>query len=197
MEALAPDEDVRPELYRTTVTSLLRLALAFGLFAGALALVAWRFRDELERAGSWFVAHFGVVGMASGTFLADAFQFPLPPQFWLLTAITGGGSQIAAVTAVIAGSVLGGFTAFSIGKKLSGVGFLERSSRAPRRLLQQILDRHGWRGLVVAGLMPLSYWLLCSAGGVLRLPYRAYGVLALMRIPRLILTYTLARMVWS
>ena len=37
--------------------------------------------------------------MFVGTFLADAFSFPVPPQFYMLTAITAGGSQPAALFA--------------------------------------------------------------------------------------------------
>jgi membrane protein YqaA with SNARE-associated domain len=84
-----------------------------------------------------------------------------------------------------------------VGRRLSGVPALEKWSRSPKRLLQHLLERHGDWGLVLAGLMPLSYWLLCSVGGVLRLPYRAYGVIALMRVPRLLLTYALIRVAWG
>jgi membrane protein YqaA with SNARE-associated domain len=192
MNAAAPAEEANAGLYRAAGTSLLRLVLGFGVFLAIVTLLAWAFHSELER-----VERFGIAGMIAGTFVADGFHFPVPPQFYLLTGVTGGGDAVSTVGGVLAGSILGGLVAFAIGRRLSGTRLIERWSRAPRDLLQRLLAKHGNWGLVIAGLMPLSYWLLCSVGGVLRLPYRAYGVLALMRIPRILLTYVLIVVAWG
>ena len=91
----------------------------------------------------------------------------------------------------------GGLAAFVLGRIASRVGALERHVRAPRRVLHALISRHGYWGLVIAGLLPLSYWLLCSTAGLLALPYRAYGVLAFMRGPRLLLSYAVVVLAWG
>jgi membrane protein YqaA with SNARE-associated domain len=197
MNAAAPAEEANAGLYRAAGTSLLRLVLGFGVFLAIVTLLAWAFHSELERVGYWFVERFGIAGMVAGTFVADGLHFPVPPQFYLLTGVTGGGDAVATVGGVLVGSILGGLMAFAIGRRLSGTRLIGRWSRAPRDLLQRLLATHGNWGLVIAGLMPLSYWLLCSVGGVLRLPYRAYGVIALMRIPRILLSYALIVVAWG
>jgi membrane protein YqaA with SNARE-associated domain len=197
MNVAAHAPETHAGLYRVTASSILRLVLGFGAFLAAVTVVAWAFHAELERVGHWFVDRFGVAGMIAGTFVADGFHFPVPPQFYLLTGVTGGGSTIATLGGVLVGSILGGLAAFAVGRRLSGTRAVGRWSRAPRHLLQRLLVKHGNWGLVIAGLMPLSYWVLCSVGGVLRLPYRSYGVIALMRIPRILLSYALIVVAWG
>lgn len=197
MPAAVPADDSPRELHGDTVSSVLRLLFGFALFLGAITLLAWAFHPQLQRIGHWFIERFGIFGMVVGTFLADGFHFPVPPQFYLLTAVAGGADPVGSVVGVLAGSVLGGLAAFAIGQRVAGFEVVSRWARAPRVLLRRLLAKHGNWGLVVAGLLPLSYWLLCSASGLLRLPYRAYGIIALMRIPRIVVSYLLVLLAWG
>jgi membrane protein YqaA with SNARE-associated domain len=182
---------------REAVLALLRLVLSVTILLGVIALVGWLFRSELERFGAWFVHAFGPFGMAAGAFLADGLHFPLPPQFYLLTGLAGGATMAVSFTSVLLGSVAGGLVAFAIGRRAVGAHWLERRTRASRALIRALVDEHGLLGVAIAGILPISYFALCSLGGVMRLPYRAYAVLAIMRIPRLLATYAIIALAWT
>jgi len=187
---------VNRETKYESVAAVFRLVLSLGLFVALVTLIAWAFKAELTRFGVWFVARFGTAGMAAGSFLADGIHFPIPPQFYLLTGIAGGRRPSTVVLAVLAGSELGGLTAFSLARFVGRAEWTRRWLAAPSELLRGMIARQGHMGLVVAMLLPISYSLLCMASGAMRLPYRAYGVLALMRVPRLLLSYLVIALAW-
>lgn len=172
-------------------SDLLKLILGFALFVGGLAIVASLFRPQLEGVGTWFISNFGAAGMGIGSFLADGLHFPVPPQFYLVAAVAGGGSQPVAFFSVLIGSVFGGLLAFQLGRSASGTRFLARRFQSYRSVIANLFEKHGYWGLAIAGILPLSYCLIAGAAGLVRLPYRAYGVLAVMRIPRLLFSFWL------
>lgn len=194
---LLMDDAHDASLRREATIVIVRLLLGFAVFLGALALVSVIFHAELELSGRWFVERFGAPGIALGTFLADGVHFPLPPQFYLLAGVTGGFSRGVALASVITGSALGGLLAFAIGRRGADVQIVRDRIRVPRVLVEGLIARHGYWGLAIAGLLPVSYWLICSMAGVLRMPYRAYAVLALMRVPRLLLSYAIIVAAWG
>jgi membrane protein YqaA with SNARE-associated domain len=162
-----------------------------------VAVIGWAFRDELAHFGGWFVGRFGLAGMVVGSFLADGLHFPLPPQFYLLTGIAGGYTNAMVIACVLIGSELGGLAAFAIARLAGRSTFLDARLATPKRLLTKLIERQGYVGLVIAMLLPISYCLLCMAGGVMRLPYKAYAVLAAMRVPRILLSYALIMLAWK
>lgn len=188
--------DGRRELKWETALAILRLLVSFAVFVGLISFVGWAFRDPLSSFGHWFVDRFGVVGMASGAFLADSCHFPIPPQFYLLTGIAGGHDVPAVVLAVLIGSEIGGLTAFALARSVGGSPMIARRLKTSRELLTRLVARQGALGLALATLLPVSYSLLCMAGGAMRLPYRAYGVFAVMRVPRILLSYLAIVLVW-
>jgi membrane protein YqaA with SNARE-associated domain len=194
LEATPDDEGLRGS---EPGPAMLRLVLGFAALLVAVALVSWRFRDPLERFGRAFVDQFGTWGMGAGAFLADGLHFPLPPQFYLFAGIAGGAGRVTAMGSVLAGSVLGGLVAFALARRLTFLRAIAVRTRAPRFLVAGLFERHGYRGLVIAGMMPVSYWMLCTLSGVLRMPYRAYAVLAVMRVPRLVLSYLVIDAAWT
>ena len=188
----APEELTRAEAGRAVV----KLALGLGALLGAVALLSMHFRSPLERFGHGFVTRFGVFGVAGGSFLADGIHLPLPPQFYLFAGEAGGMPASAALISALVGSTLGGLTAFSAARRLGSHRHLAQRALPTRRLLQRLFDRHGYVGVAVAGTLPISYWVLCTLAGALRLPWRAYAVLAVMRVPRLLLSYALIAFAW-
>lgn len=194
---LAPNDDADRLTRGEIVLGVVRLLVGLAALLGVVALLGWAFRSELEHFGRWFVARFGVVGMACGSFLADGLHFPLPPQFYLLTGIAGGVGTPAALGSVILGSVLGGATAFGLARRAARIPFLERRFATTRVLVEKLMSHHGLWGLVIAGMLPVSYFVLCVLGGMMRLRYREFGVLALMRIPRIVLSWALIVLAWG
>lgn len=174
----------------------LRVIVGFAALVAIVSLVGWAFRDELSRFGAWFVSRFGVAGVSAGAFLADSVHFPIPPQFYLLTGIAGGHDVVIVLLAVLAGSELGGFTAFALARGLGQRPSVARRLQSPRELIARLIERGGYLGLATATLLPVSFSLLCMASGAMGLPYRAYGVLAIMRVPRIVLSYVVIHLAW-
>lgn len=194
---LAPKDDPEQLTRGEIVLGVVRLLVGLAALAAVVALLGWAFRSQLEQFGRWFVMRFGVIGMAAGSFLADGLHFPLPPQFYLLTGIAGGVGTPAALASVIAGSILGGLTAFAIARRVARFPRLERRFATTRVLIDKLMSDHGAWGLVIAGMLPVSYFVLCALGGMMRLRYREFAVLALMRIPRIVVSWALIVLAWN
>jgi membrane protein YqaA with SNARE-associated domain len=158
----------------------------FAFLAVLVGALGYGFRDELSWFGAWFVSRFGLAGIIAGAFLADGLRFPLPPQFYLLTGIAGGNGRGIVLASVLIGCELGGFFAYGMSRWIAKRSHLLNARLArSRELVSQLMERHHHLGLVVAALLPISYWALCVVAGAMRLSYSQYLVLAFMRIPRI------------
>ncbi len=198
-ETLEALETLEEKLGAKTETTFALLRLFGGLAALflVLTLVGWAFRDPISTFGEWFVARFGLTGIVFGSFLADGFHFPIPPQFYMWTGIAGGQAEALVIMGVLVGSEVGGFAAFALARLVGRSPFFESRIGSARKLLKKHVERLGYRGLAFAALLPVSYCLLCMAAGAMRLPYRAYVVLAAMRVPRIIFSYVVITLAWN
>lgn len=191
------DGPLTDELTRSeTVTAIVKLVLGLFAFLGLIAILSAYFRAPIEHLGQVFVTRFGAPGMALGAFLADGAHFPLPPQFYLLAGEAGGLGRAASIGSVLTGSILGGLVAFTFGRKLASSPFVTKRIRAPKALVARMFERHGYVGIALAGMLPISFWVICTLGGALRLPFRAYAVIALVRVPRLLVSYAIVALAW-
>ena len=199
--ALDPDPELEPERDSAPETPLSRLALRWvlglGVLLGIVFFLGRWLRPELEVMGRGFVERFGLWGMALGTLLADAFHCPIPPQFYMLLAIADGGPQLPPLLAITAASLVAGAIGYSLAGTFGRVPrvarFFARSSNAVRRLY----ERHGYGVVIAASLTPIAFSMLCYAAGLCRLPRRAFVLIALIRIPKLMAYYYLVRLGWA
>lgn len=166
-----------------------------GLLAVMIGLASY-FRAPLEHVGRAFVDRFGYVGMTLGTFIADGFHFPIPPQFYMLLAITSGVSQVAAFAAITLGSLAGGFAGYKFAARLAHIEVVRKRLEPSRVQAQQLFDRYGYLAAVLATFLPIPYSVLCYLSGLNGLPYRVFFVLSLCRIPRLVFFFFVIRFGW-
>lgn len=169
----------------------------FIAFFVVISALAYTVREPLERLGQSFVERFGLAGMAIGTMLADGLHFPVPPQFYLLAAITSPRPDAPAVVAVCVGSLLGGVIAFHVGRWLSHLPLLARLLERTRPRVDALLNRYGIGALAVASVTPLPFSFFCYVLGAYRVRYRLLAMLCAFRIPRLLAFYLLLRFGWS
>lgn len=186
-------EPSRADLVRLVLRWLAGIA---AVFAGMIALAS-AFREPLEGLGRAFAERFGYVGMAFGTLIADGFHFPIPPQFYMLMAISSGASRPIALGAITAGSLAGGFIGYKVAARLAAWGPIARRLEASQALTRGVFSRFGYRAALVASLLPIAYSVLCYLAGIQRLPLRIFAVLSLCRIPRLLLFFYLVDVGWS
>ncbi|WP_050429931.1 YqaA family protein [Chondromyces crocatus] len=177
--------------------AILQLVLSLVVLAGAVAAVGYLLRDELNALGGAFVKHFGIAGMFVGTFIADAFSFPIPPQFYMLTAITAGSSQVGAMAAICVASLLAGQTGYHLAGRIARVEFICRRIDLFRPKIDRLFERYGYWAIAVGSLTPIPFSVLCYLSGLYRIPPKLFTVLLLFRVPRLILFYALIRLGWA
>jgi membrane protein YqaA with SNARE-associated domain len=192
LEVTSPPEQA-PDLR----SMVLRLLAVLGLFFGAMALLARSQRPALQHLGATFVDRFGLPGLFAGTFAADGFSFPIPPQFYLMTAITSGGPQLMPFLAISAASLAGGLWGYRMASLLVRVPFFRRLLERTQPRVTALFDRFGPLAVVVAGISPLPYSGLCYSAGFYRLDPRLFALFLILRVPRLAIFYAAIRAGWS
>jgi membrane protein YqaA with SNARE-associated domain len=192
-----PAERAREFSGRELLQVSLRWGAGLALVFAVMVLVANFFRAPLEGLGRAFVERFGYQGMLLGTFIADGFHFPVPPQFYMLMAITSGASKSLAFAFIACGSLLGGVTGFLLSRRLARFGPIARRVERAGGLVSRAFGRFGYRAALVASLLPVAYSVLCYLAGIYRLPPRVFAVISLCRIPRLVLFFYLVELGWA
>lgn len=154
-------------------------------------------RDDLEQLGLRFVDWMGYPGMGLGTFLADGLHFPIPPQFYMLAVITGGGSVLVALAWIAVGSIIGGHVAYWVAAKAGNIRFIRRRVGRIQGTMAALVARWGAGAMVFGSLLPVPYSLLCYLSGLNRLPYRLFALLCVLRIPKLLAYFLLIKAGWN
>jgi membrane protein YqaA with SNARE-associated domain len=168
---------------------------ALGLFV-IVAVLGHAFRAELEGLGRAILDRFGYAGISIGTYGADGFSFPIPPQFYMLASIAAGWSAPWTIVAVCIGSLLGGFTAYTIGRKASHLRLLQRLLARTQPRVEWLFARYGTWALAIGSLTPIPYSFLCFVAGAHRMQPRIYVLLSLFRIPKIVLYFYLVELAW-
>jgi len=181
---------------RELVTVVLRFVAALFIIALAAFTLSYLARDYCEGVARGFVRAFGYWGMALGTLLADGFHFPIPPQFYMLLAVASGASTARAFASIAGASLVAGYVGFRLSRRLANVEWIARAVRGPRLVFERLVKRYGYLAAVLASLLPLPYSVLCYLAGVNHLPARFFALLALFRIPKLMLFYYLVYIGW-
>lgn len=176
---------------------LLRWGAALLVLLLIVAAIARAFRPELEAVGRGFVDRYGFLGMALGTFIADAFSFPVPPQFYMLLSIAAGDPAWLTLLVTCVASLLAGTTGYCMARRLSGWPRLARWLERSTTRVQSLSGKQAYRAAVIASFTPVAYSMLCYLAGAHRVSWSVYAVIALLRIPRLIVFYYLVKFGWS
>jgi membrane protein YqaA with SNARE-associated domain len=192
------NDEARPAAPQSTRRLALRLALGVLAFLAVVVLIVRTLRPELESLGRGFVSHFGLAGMALGTYIADGFHFPIPPQFYMLLAVGSGTSDLAAFTVITAASLLAGVSGYAVARRLSRFPRIWNwLLRVGGRFRHQLEGRNAYRSAVIASLTPVAFSVQCYVSGLYRLPLRPFAVILALRIPKLMLYYYLVKLGWA
>lgn len=173
-----------------TLGGLVLLVLLVGLLHHFL-------QAPIERLGKAFIAHFGIAGVALGTFLSDAAHIPPPPQFYMLTLVSSGGPQWPTLLAIMAASVCAAPFSYNLARLLVRIPFFERRFKAAAPRVERLMERHGFGAVIFGALSPIPYPLLCNLSGIYKIPWRYVGVMVALRPLRLLVIYELIRAGWS
>lgn len=187
----------RPRSLGAGALRSLRFLLGVLALLVGVAVLARSLRPELEHVGQSFVDRFGLVGMAFGSFLADGFHFPVPPQFYMLLSIASKSDPRSTLACITLGSLAGGTAGFFLARRLSRIGFVARWLERSSKILARFSGEKGFRILLVASFTPIAFSALCYVAGFYRLPKRYYAIFALIRVPKLVAYYYLVKLGWG
>jgi membrane protein YqaA with SNARE-associated domain len=182
-----------PELRRLILWPLLVVAAVISLVICASTL----YRTELEVLGRGLLARFGNGGLLVGTFMADAFHVPIPPQFYLFVTVTSRCPQPPALALISLGSLLGGTCAYCVGRGLSHLPRARRLFASAEERIEHLFARYGIWAVVLGSIGPIPFSTLCNTAGFYRMPARAFALFVALRVPRLLFFYAIIRLGWG
>lgn len=153
-------------------------------------------KPQLQRVASEFYDRFGPWGAGVGTWLADGFNAPIPPQAYMLLAeANGAGTEV--FPAVVAGSLVGGITGYLVAPMLMRFAWIRALIERTQPKVQALCDRRWIMSGLVLGVSPVPFSWLCYSASLYRVPLRTLGLLCLLRVPKLFVYQLLITWGWS
>jgi membrane protein YqaA with SNARE-associated domain len=179
---------LRSLLWQTILVTVVLVALV--IVAGALI------REPLTQAAELAVAKFGILGIAIGIFISDAFTFPIPPDTYVFLAVASNIPDPLAIATLSLASMLAGNVAYFLGPLLTKIEFLRKKIERFRERGQDLFLRYGIWTIALGALTPLPYSLICWLAGIYRMPYKRFLIATLFRIPRMVFYFYLFKLGW-
>lgn len=181
-----------------SVGLVLRFVLGLLALLGLVVVLVRALRPQLEAIGTSFVENFGLAGVAFGTFIADGFHFPLPPQFYMLLTIAAGTWSLSSFLAICVGSLSGGLCGYLLARRIARWPKpAQWLARLGKGFQSQLVGANAYRGALIASVTPVAFSVLCYFAGLYRLPMKAFALVLVLRVPKLVLFYELVKLGWS
>ena len=177
--------------------SLIKMGWATLLLFLLVIVVGVLFRAELEQISKTLVDVLGYPGIAIGIFCADAFTLPIPPDFYLALAISAKLNHTIVIVVGSIGSILGGITAFSLGRWLGDTAFVQRLISPLKEQGELFVNRYGVGAVILAALTPIPFSIVCVLAGMMGMAWRLFLPATLFRIPRIAGYYLLIHIGWT
>jgi len=181
--------------------SMRRLLIDTALFTiGIVAVVAvagYFFRKPLGATATWMIEQFGLAGLFTGTFLADAFTLPIPPDAYLFIGIASGTDTTATLVACSAATVAGGNLAYFVGPYIQKLPYLRDKLQDFRPKGEVLFRGYGTWAVAIAAMTPIPFSIVSWLAGIYRMPYAKYFVASLVRVPRIVGYYGLYALGWA
>lgn len=181
----------------SAIRLLLNAAVALCVLGLLVYLLKVNFGHQLESFGKVFIEKFGLWGIFCGVFFSDAFTFPIPPQFYFLTAIASGTPFLSSFAAACVASILAANVGYHLAQRLSKYGWFLRFLMRSKPKVDQLFARFGVWAVVVAAISPLPFSMMCYFSGFYRMSPKLFALLCVFRIPRLAVLYGLMILGWS
>lgn len=165
-------------IFQTILSIFLVVGIVFGL--------AFFFRNELLSYSTIFIQMFGYLGLFFGMVLSDSLPAFIPPDAFIMLAVSGGMNPGLTITSMSLGSILGGSLAYLIGLKLIPRFHLGRKMvlHYEDKLLPY-LRKYGFWAVVLSALTPIPYSWMAYTVGTFKMPFHLFLLGSLFRIFRM------------
>lgn len=182
-------------LIRNIIYTIIGILVLIALVAAARRLLG----DRLAVASNWLTTQGGYWGVFLSTWAIDTFTLPLSPDVILAFVAHEGGKLDHATSLVVisAASVLGGNTAYYLARWLGGTRWVQRRLAKGYDNGQKLFRRFGVWAVVIAGLTPVPFSIVCWLAGLYRMSAFKLFLATLSRIPRFVGWYYLIRFGFS
>lgn len=169
--------NLRSLIIQTILSIVIVLVIVFGF--------AFFFRKELLGFSEHFVRIFGYWGLFVGMILSDSLPAFVPPDAFLMLAITGEMDPILTILSMSFGSILGGSLAYFIGLYLIPRFHLGRQMvlHYEEKLLPY-LRKYGFGAVVLSALTPIPYSWMAYTVGTFKMRYSLFLFGSLFRFVR-------------
>ena len=155
------------------------------------AVLGYFLKPQLEYAGTWVVATFGVWGIAIGCLLTDLLTLPIPPDAYLLAGVAAHTDPWVVIGAATGGSVVGGIGSYFIGRYFGTKAFAQRLVAPFKAKGTEYINKFGMGAVILAALTPLPFSILCILSGMMGMSFQRLLIAATFRLPRMAMFFVI------
>jgi membrane protein YqaA with SNARE-associated domain len=173
---------------------LIQVIVGLILLMTALALIGYFLHQPVEKLAKFLIAQYGGFVVMLGFMLPDALALPIPNDVFSILGLRGGLSFGVVVIWASAGTLIGGAIGYWIGRWLGThrrmIKFFEGRGAKAYTLTRQ----YGLWALAIAAFTPFPYSIVCWSAGAVKIPFRHFLLVSLLRVPRVALWLWLMNM---
>ena len=162
---------------------ILRTAAVLAVFLGLSLFLVW-LELPLEARAAKLVRDGGLPGAFLFVLVVDTFI--VPASMDVLFPLTRSWNPLGLLTTMSVASVLAGVLGYGIGRTLHRIPFVRNTVAGYWSRGAPLVERYGYRAVVVAALTPIPFSTVSWIAGMLKLSLRSYLKGALWRIPRVV-----------
>lgn len=194
----AGEVDAAVDLDDLAVRAKLRRGM-IGLTALVIAsfVASWLFRDWLTEVGDLLIGAYGGRGVFTSVFLIDWIPIPTSSEPIYLLGITSGMDRWDLVVSSSAGGVVAALGCYASGAVLDRTTPLGEWVQTRYPALVQWVREKGFKGLLLAALIPLPFSPMMWIAGVIGLPLEQVVVISLFRIPKTLFYLAVLFFAWQ
>ncbi len=183
-----PDFDLRSLLIRFSVGVLVLIAM--------LGVLGALLREPTTAFARWYVGLTGLPGLLVAASVLDMVPQPVPSDVFMGFAHIAGRDFFSIGATTTVGSILGGTVAWLGARWAADRGPVRRYLAGPGAGVFALVQRYGTLALAVGAISPLPFSVTCYAAGAIKMPYRRFVLVCLLRGPRMFFYLWLIQLGW-
>ena len=180
-----PDEQQLRAYVRRSVCQALGFVV---ILVVAMGLLGVFYEAQLLAVTAWVFDHVGLTGLLAILFVSDSVITPVPPDAVLVVLSKSWVHAHWWIAVPLIGvlSTLAGNVAWLLSTKVGHARLPTLLFGRFRRLNQALVRRYGPWAVAMAALTPIPFSVTCWTVGILHMPWKHFGWITLLRIPRFI-----------
>jgi len=168
--------------------SLVKAVLALVALVAAVGVAGLLYEAELLVATTWVLDTVGLFGLMLILFLSDAVITPIPPDLVLVVLSNSWVHQHWWIAICLIGllSSFAGNVAWLLSTRVGGTRWVTLLFGRFRRTNRRLVARYGKWAVALGALTPIPFSVTCWTAGLLHMPWRDFGPITLLRVPRFV-----------